>query len=144
MRRIFVIFALLATPLVLAPAPVRADDYGPTIWCNFTITGLPGGTVNQRLAFSGFNTDPLTTMTKYLVGGFDTGNNADVSGYGHTGPGFAFPFTVTVTAGPTLAAIVRHYYMTLNSNLAGPALVVDILPAGTFSATGTASVACPQ
>lgn len=142
MRMLIALLATIACLVVAAPSSA-ADPYGTPIWCTVTTTGLPGGPVTHRLGVRGFQTDPVTNIVGYVVGGVNITNTADAYGYGHTSGGGAFPISFAWTDSPTLASsIVRQWRVNFESNLTGNARVVDLTTGGTFTAVGTSSLQC--
>jgi hypothetical protein len=139
-------FTLLA--LLVAPAAVPAQETAyyattPPVRCTFNSLNVPGGNTTHRLAITWINVDPQTNMAAYLVGGVNQTTGADFFGYGHTSAGPNFPITVSGTDGPTPSSpTVRHWRLDLQANFTYTYRVVDALPTGNGTATGSGNVTC--
>jgi hypothetical protein len=143
MLRLLGILALAVVVLTPAVMPAHAGSYGPPLWCSVTTTGLPGGTVNHRLAIRGSWTDPLTGITGYNLSGVNLTTNADSYGYGHTSPGGGFPVTMSWTDGPTFASTFqRHFRLDIGQDLNAQTRVHDTATNGTFNANGLSTIQC--
>jgi hypothetical protein len=143
MGKRFAIFLLVCTGLVQSASLATAGDHGTTAWCNLTTTGVPGGTINFRLAAYGFKSDPQTARTIFYLAGINTGNSANVTGYAHTTPGTGFPLRMSLNESVTLSnAFTRAWALEFNQTLNATTRVLDVTTGGTFTAVGQASINC--